>query len=474
MADALTPDLCVIGAGSGGLSVAAAAAMMRVSVVLVEKGDMGGDCLNSGCVPSKALIAAAHSAQNFREAPGFGIAAFEPRVDYAAVHAHEHKVIDAISPNDSQARFEALGVRVIRAPGKFTSRDTLEAGGIAIRARRFVIATGSSPAALPIPGMETVKAYTNESIFDLKELPVRLVIIGGGPIGIELAQAFRRLGSDVTVLEAASLLSREDPELAGIVLDRLRGEGVALRENVSILRVEPRGSGARIVLKGETIEAYVDASHLLVAAGRRANVDNLGLEAAGVQYDRQGVKVNASLRTANRRIYAIGDVVGGAQFTHAANYHAGLVLRASLFRLPVKLNPSMIPRVTYSDPEIAVAGLSEAQAREAHGAIAVWRWPFSENDRAQAERKTTGHIKVIATPRGKILGVGIVGAHAGELIGFWQLALSKGMKLSDIAGVILPYPTLSEISKRAAASSFSASLKNPWLQRALAFLRKFG
>ena len=474
MSEELRPDLCIIGAGSGGLSVAAAAAMMGVPVVLVEKGEMGGDCLNHGCVPSKALIAAGHAAHAMRTGKQFGLQFVEPRVDFSAVHAHVHGVIEAIAPNDSQARFESLGVKVIRAAGRFVAQDTLEAGGHTIKARRFIIATGSSPALLPISGLEMVRPLTNETIFDLKELPQRLVIIGGGPIGVELAQAFRRLGSDVTILEAAKVLSREDPELADVVLRRLREENVVLREGVSIARVEPRGAGVRVLLAGKMIEENIDGSHLLIAAGRRPNVDNLGLEAAGVKFDRKGIAVSKSLRTSNRRIYAIGDVAGGAQFTHAANYHAGLVLRATLFRLRVSLRPELIPRVTYTDPEIAVAGLSEADARAARHAINVLRWPFSENDRAQAEHDTHGLVKLITTKKGVILGAGIVGPRAGELISFWQLAIAKKMKISDIASLVLPYPTLSEASKRAATSGFAASLRNPWLGRALRFLRRFG
>ena len=474
MAEILRPDLCVVGAGSGGLSVAAAAAMMRVPVVLVEKGEMGGDCLNSGCVPSKALIAAARAAHETRMAGRFGVGAVEPVVDFARVHAHVHGVIAEIAPNDSQARFEALGVRVIRAAGRFVAKGTLEAGPFAIKARRFVLATGSSPAILPIPGLENIRFLTNESVFGLKILPEHLLIVGGGPIGCELAQAFRRLGSRVTILEAARALGREDPELADVVLRRLRAEGVTLRDGARIARVEPLGDGARVILGGERGDEILDGSHLLIAAGRKPNVENLGLDAAGVAYGRGGVEVSASLRSSNRRVYAIGDVAGGAQFTHAANYHAGLVLRATLFRLRVKMAPSLIPRVTYTDPEIAVAGLSEEQARATHGAVDVLRWPFAENDRARAGRETDGHVKVVTAKNGRVLGAGIVGPHAGELIALWQLAISTKMKTGAVAGLVLPYPTLSEASKRAATSAYAASLRNPWLGRALSFLRRFG
>ena len=475
MADALRPDLCVIGAGSGGLSVAAAAAAMGVPVVLIEKGEMGGDCLNYGCVPSKALIAAGHTAQTMREAERFGLHAAEPRLSMEDVRKHVRGVIDSIAPNDSEERFKALNVRVIRAAAKFTGPDTVEAGGFEIRARRFVIATGSAPAVPPIPGIELTRYLTNETLFDLDMLPTRLAIIGAGPIGLEMAQAFRRLGSEVIVLEAGKALAREDAELARPAIEALLREGVDIREGAKILRCEAATTrGCRIVLAAGNVEEMIDATHVLVATGRRPNVHNLGLEAAKVEFNDKGVKVDAGLRTTNRKIYAIGDVAGGAQFTHAANYHAGLVLRSALFRLPVKVKPHLIPRVTYTDPEIAVAGLSEAQARETHAKLQVLRWPFAENDRAQAERRTEGFIKVIATPRGEILGAGIVGAHAGELLAPWQLAITKGLKLGDVANVVLPYPTLSEVSRRAAILQYQPSLRRPALQWVLKFLRRFG
>lgn len=472
-------DLCVIGAGSGGLSVAAAAASMGAPVVLIEKGAMGGDCLNYGCVPSKALIAAGHAAQAMRDCARFGIAPVEPQVDMGAVRAHIRATIKAIAPNDEVGRFAAMGVRVIRAHARFTDPDIVEADGLCIKARRFVIATGSRPAAPPIPGLDQIAYLTNESIFDLDALPQRLGVIGGGPIGLELAQAFRRLGSEVIVLEAGKVLGREDEELANPVRDRLEREGVIVREGARILRIEPQTSGARIVLADEddaqeALQETLDVSHVLVAAGRKANVDDLGLELAKIAYDEKGVRVNESLRTTNKRVYAIGDVAGGAQFTHAANYHAGLVLRATLFRMPVRVKPHLIPRVTYTEPQIAIAGLSEMEARKTHVHICVHRWPFSENDRARADGKHEGHVKIVATPGGKILGAGIVGAHAGELIAAWQLAITKGLKLSDMASVVLPYPTLCEAAKRAAILHYARKVSSPNVQSLLKLLRRFG
>ncbi|MDB5570510.1 MAG: dihydrolipoamide dehydrogenase [Hyphomicrobiales bacterium] len=482
MSDVLKPDLCVIGAGSGGLSVAAAAAAMGVPVVLVEKGEMGGDCLNYGCVPSKALIAAARTAQTVREAGRFGVEAVEPRVSMAEVRAHVRHVVAAVAPNDSEARYRAMGVQVIRASARFVSPRAVEAGGVRIEARRFVVATGSSPAAPAIPGLDQIRPLTNETIFDLDVLPARLAIVGAGPIGVELAQAFRRLGCEVTLLESGRALAQEDPELAAPALEALVREGVQVREGVSIARFEAHGAGARIVLAGpggEGAEEFVDASHVLLATGRTANVHGLGLEQAGVEFDARGVKVSQSLRTSNRRVYAVGDAAASPsgeklQFTHAANYHAGLVLRAALFRLPVRMRPERVPRVTYSDPEIAVAGLTEAQARKLTHKLHVYRWPFSENDRAQAERRTAGFVKVVVAPGGRVLGAGIVGAHAGELIAVWQLAIARGMKIGEIADVVLPYPTLAEVSRRVAISHYARSLGGPSLQSLLRFLRRFG
>lgn len=473
MADILTPDMCVIGAGSGGLSVAAAAAAFGVPVVLIEKGKMGGDCLNYGCVPSKALIAAAKRVHIARNAARLGVDA-NVKVDFARVHDHIRGVIAAIAPNDSVERFTGLGVRVIKGAARFKDTDTIVVNDIEVKARRFVIATGSSPSAPPIPGLDAVRYLTNETVFDLKECPEHLLIIGAGPIGLELAQAFRRLGAQVTVLEAATPFAKEDPECTAVVLTRLAREKIDIRANVTIARIERGRGSVRAVLTTDKGEEKIEASHLLVAAGRRANVNDLGLDEAGIKYERRGVIVDKGLRTSNKRVYAIGDVAGGLQFTHAANYHAGLVIRNALFRLPVTANDALVPRVTFTDPELAHAGLTEVEARARHKKIAVLRWPFHENDRAQAERDTHGHIKVIATSRGKILGATIVGAEAGEMIAAWALAVAKGMNIRSMAGVVVPYPVRAEVGKRAAIGFFARSLTNSVVRSIIALLRRFG
>jgi pyruvate/2-oxoglutarate dehydrogenase complex dihydrolipoamide dehydrogenase (E3) component len=475
MADLLKPDICVIGAGSGGLSVATAAAGFGVPVVLVEQGRMGGDCLNTGCVPSKALIAAGRRARSMSEAPAFGVRAQGMTVDFGRVHDHVHEVIAAIAPNDSKERFVGLGVQVIAGAARFIDPDTVAVGDdVTIKARRFVIATGSVPVIPLIPGLAATPHFTNETIFDLSTRPEHLVVIGAGAVGLELAQAFRRLGSAVTVLEADAPLAHEDPECAAIVLDQLAREGIAIRSGIAVTRVAPSESKVRVVVGGAAGEETIEGSHLLVAAGRRPNVKGLGLEQAGIAYQGQGIVVDTGLRTSNKRVYAIGDVAGGPQFTHAANYHAGLVIRNALFRLPVRTDHDAVPRVTFTDPELAHVGLTEAEARRRGHAIRVLRWPYHENDRAQAERETRGHIKVITGRRGRILGATIVGANAGELIALWTLAVTQNLNIRTMAGIVVPYPTFAETGKRAAVTYFTPSLTRAWVRRIIALLRCFG
>ncbi len=451
-------DLAVIGAGSGGLSVAAAAAQFGQKVVLFEKGKMGGDCLNYGCVPSKALIAAAKQAQAFRTAGMYGIPAAEPQVDFRKVHAYVRSVIEKIEPNDSAARFERLGVKVVLSAARFRDAKSVETAEGIFTAKRFVIATGSRPAIPPIPGLKDVTYFTNETIFEIAELPKHLIVIGGGAIGMELAQAHRRLGSEVTVVEAFEPLAKDDPELAGIVLEKLRAEGVKILARSAIKNVSKPQSGIIVEIEGH---GSIAGSHLLVAAGRAANVEGLNLEAAGVAYTAKGVTVDEGLRSTRRHIYAIGDVAGGLQFTHVAAYHAGLVIRNALFRLPVRSRTEIIPHVTFTDPELAQVGLTEAAALKRFGpAVKVLRWPFHDNDRAQAEGKPVGLVKAVIGKRGRILGAGIVGTQAGELIQPWVLAMTKGLKISVIAGMVVPYPTLGEANRRAALSYFSNLASN--------------
>lgn len=453
--ETIRTDLLVIGAGSGGLSVAAGAAQMGADVVLLEGHKMGGDCLNYGCVPSKALLAAAKAAHGQGHVAGFGLADLRPVVDYAAVMGHVACTIRQIEPMDSQERFEAMGVRVIRAFGRFVSPREVEADGTLIRARRVVIATGSAPLVPAIPGLEAVPYLTNETLFDLRERPDHLLIVGGGPIGVEMAQAHRRLGCRVTVIEGDRVLGRDDPELAALVCDSLRAEGVEIAEGAPVERVSGEAGAVEVTTRDGRVFA---GSHLLVAVGRKANVERLNLAAAGVETTKTGIRVDSALRTTNRRVYAIGDVAGGLQFTHVAGYHAGVIVRSALFGLPSKAKEAHIPRVTYTEPELAQVGLSEPQAREVHGdRLEVVRVDFAHNDRALAERRAVGFAKLMVV-RGRPVGVSIVGPQAGELISLWSLALANRMKMSRIAAMVAPYPSIGELNKRLAGAYFSPRL----------------
>jgi pyruvate/2-oxoglutarate dehydrogenase complex dihydrolipoamide dehydrogenase (E3) component len=474
MEEVLQPDLCVIGAGSGGLSVAAAAAQFGVPVVLIEKGRMGGDCLNYGCVPSKALLAAGKRAEAVRTAGPFGIDVIEAQVDHSRVHDYVHGVIAAIAPNDSVERFTGLGVRVLQQQASFLDKTTVEAGHYLVRARRFVVATGSSPVIPPIPGLNEVRYLTNETIFDVNERIQHLIVLGGGPIGFEIAQAHRMLGAHVTIVDAATFLAHEDPEASRVVIDRLSESGVILHPGTRVERVERaiQGVAVHIGKQGET--EIVKGSHLLVATGRKPNVKGLSLDRAGVKFDADGIKVNQQLKTSNPHIYAIGDVVGGPQFTHLANYHAGIVIRNALFRLRPRASAAHIPRVTYTDPELAQVGLTEAEARKKYRRIRILRWPYADNDRAQAESTTHGFIKVITRKNGQILGCTIVGAEAGELLQLWVMALARDLRIGDLTGLVLPYPTLSELSKRVAYTFYQPSLTKRWFRRLIDLLRRFG
>ncbi|MBL4596507.1 MAG: FAD-dependent oxidoreductase [Robiginitomaculum sp.] len=464
-------DLCVIGAGSGGLSVAAGAVQMGARVVLIEKHKMGGDCLNTGCVPSKALLAAAKHADILRHGAPYGVKPVEPEIDFAAANAHVHRVIKGIEPHDSVERFTELGVDVIEAAAKFTGPAEVSAGGRIIHAKKFIIATGSTARIVPIPGIEETEYLTNENIFDLRECPAHLIIVGGGPIGIEMAQAHKRLGAQVTVLEKFTALPKDDPELTRIALASLREEGINILEGVDIQSVSGTTGDITITLAdGKTITG----SHLLLATGRSPNITGLGLEAAGVHSNQHGIQVDARLRTSNKRIFAIGDVKGGMMFTHAAGYDAGIIIRNILFKMPAKADYSCMPYVTYSEPELAQVGYTEAAAKEKFGeTVKAITWQYAENDRARTELLTNGMIKVVIDRKGKILGAGIVGTSAGELIQTWQLALSKGMKIGDMAAMIAPYPTLAEISKRVAGSHFTPALFSDRTRKIVKFLLKF-
>ncbi|MGB3245658.1 MAG: FAD-dependent oxidoreductase [Sulfitobacter sp.] len=467
----IATDVLIIGAGSGGLSVAAGAAQMGADVVLLEGHKMGGDCLNYGCVPSKALIASGKAAYAQYHSAQYGVKNAAGAVDYAAAKDHVADVIAQIAPVDSQERFEGFGINVIREFGRFISKDEVQAGDTIIKARRIVIATGSAPLVPPIPGLEDVPYETNETLFDLREKPTHLLIVGGGPIGMEMAQAHVRMGCKVTVIEGEKALGKDDPEMAEIVLQTLRDEGIVIEEGAIAATISGKAGAIKVDAKDGRV---FEGSHLLMAVGRKANTDKLDLEKAAVEPTKNGIKVDASMRTTNRRVYAIGDVAGGLQFTHVAGYHAGVIIRSILFGLPSKAKTSHIPWATYTDPELAQVGLTEAQAKEQHGEkLEVFRFHYAHNDRAIAERKTKGLIKVMVV-RGRPVGTSIAGYQAGELINLWALALANNMKMSQIAAMVAPYPTIGEINKRAAGAYFAPRLfESAMVKRVVGVVQRF-
>jgi pyruvate/2-oxoglutarate dehydrogenase complex dihydrolipoamide dehydrogenase (E3) component len=434
---------------------------------------MGGDCLNTGCVPSKSLLAAAHAAVAHKRAAAFGLEQAAPRIDFARVQQHVRGVINAIAPNDSEERFTGLGVTVLREQARFTAPNEVLAGGTRIRARRFVIATGSAAFVPPVPGLAELPYLTNETIFNIEHLPDHLLIMGGGPIGCELAQAFVRLGAKVSLVEMMSILPKDDPEAAEVVRRALLADGVRLYEGHKVVSAARAGSSITLEIEKDGSRQRLEGSHLLVAAGRRPRVTDLGLDLAQVTHSDKGIAVDRRLRTSNKRIFAVGDVLGGPQFTHLAAYHAGIVIRNALFRLPAKVDLSALPWVTFTDPELAHVGLSEAAAR-AQGDIRILRWPLAENDRAQAEHRHDGFIKIVTSAKGRILGADIVGPSAGDMIHLWTLAVSQKMKIGAVAGMIAPYPTMAEIGKRAAGNYYMAKLFSPGTKRLVRFLARFG
>ena len=475
-------DLCIIGAGSAGLSIASGAAQLGRSVVLFEANEMGGDCLNSGCVPSKSLIAAGKAAYAQTSGEKYGIKPVSPKVDFDAVKAHVKGVIEQIAPVDSQERFEGLGCTVIREYAHFTDSKTVESKSTRVKAKRFVIATGSRASAPPIPGLDETPYLTNETVFDVDRLPEHLIIIGAGPIGFELGQTFRRLGSEVTIIDVAAPLGRNEPEHAKVLIEALEEEGVKFLAPANTKQIKTKKyktkPGVSVELEDGT---EIDGSHLLVAAGRTPALEKLTLDKAGVNYDKGGIETDDALRTSNPKIYAAGDVVKGmGGLTHAAGFHAGQLIKNFYFMPPLlgrffaKAEIQRMPAAIYSEPELANIGLSEKDAREQHGDdVRAVSWSFEENDRAIAERKTEGGVKIIATKKGKVLGASVVGEGAGEIIQMLSLAMSSGVKISGLAQFISPYPTRTEVVKRAAGSWYTDTIFSEKTRKLAGLLTKF-
>ena len=450
-------DICIIGAGSAGLSTAYAAANLGLKTVLFEGAAMGGDCLNHGCVPSKALLAAAKAANDMRGTEKYGVSIdAEPKVDWQKVRAHVQGVIDHIAPVDSVERFESFGTIVISEFARFTDEKTVESDSTRVTAKRFVIATGSTAFIPPIPGLADVPYLTNHSIFTTPDFPKKLIVIGGGPIGIEMAQAFQRLGSEVTVVEMGRALARADKDHAATALDALRKEGLHILEHHKATKVS--GTDGQITVHTESIDGHshdIEGTHVLVAAGRRTFLDGLDVEKAGVQTERGHVVVKKTLQSvSNKRVWALGDATGKAQFTHVAGMHASIFTRAAIMGLPrVNADAEALPSVTYMQPEIAQLGLTEAEAREQFGdKVAVGRFAFDENDRAIAERKTDGEVKIIWMGK-KILGASILGEGAGDLLQIVSVAMANGLPPGGLIKHMSPYPTRAEAVKRAVSGS---------------------
>ena len=442
-------ELIVIGAGSAGLSVAAGAVQMGARVILIEGGEMGGDCLNTGCVPSKALIEAARHAKAAVAAAKLGVSCSQVEIDYASIMQHVHATIATIEPHDSQERFENLGVRVIRGYARFTSKNAIIVENETITGRRIVVATGANAVTPPIKGLDQVGYFTNESFFENYDQPDHLIIVGGGPIGIEMAQAHAQLGIKTTLIERFEILPRELADTRDLVRKKLSHDGVTVFENCDILGIKESDAIKSITLGDGQI---IDGSHLLIATGRRANFQGLNLSAAGIETTDVGIKVDDSLRTTNRAVYAIGDVIGREQFTHVAGYHASLVVRSALFGLPAKVKTHHIPRVTYCDPEVASVGdISDGPG------IEKYRVEYDGLDRAIAGDRAEGFAQMWVK-NGSVCGVTVVGAQAGELIHFWSLIIAQNLKLSKVSSVITPYPTLSDINKKLIGAYFTPRL----------------
>jgi len=469
-------DLGVLGGGAAGLTAAAGAAQFGAKTILVEKAKkLGGDCLHFGCVPSKTLIRTASVWSLARRAKEFGLPEIElPPVNLATVMDRVRSVIDTIQEHDSPERFCRLGAEIRFGSPRFVDDHTVDLDGALLTARAWIVATGSGPSLPPVEGIESVPYWTNETVFSQKELPGHLVILGGGPIGVEMAQAFRRLGSKVTVVELSDqVLGPEDPDIALILRNRLEAEGVEVLTGTKALKAGAVNSSVLLRVapaKGEGEPWSIEGDVLLVAAGRKPNVEGLDLPVAGVTYSPRGIPADARMRTNVPHIFACGDVNGVFPFTHVAGYEAGIALSNAVLRLPRKADYTKVPWCTYTDPEVASIGLNEKRAKAAGIEYRTLEAPFREVDRALAEGETEGKIKVLISPSGALLGCQIAGHHAGELLHEWVAAINGGVKLSTLAGAIHAYPTLAEISKKAAGSYYSEKLFSDRTKKILRFL----
>ncbi|MGD2126011.1 MAG: FAD-dependent oxidoreductase [Desulfobacteraceae bacterium] len=466
-------DIGIIGGGAAGLTVASGAAQLGAKTLLVEKEkELGGDCLHFGCVPSKTLIRTAHVYHFMKNATAFGLPRVEvPPVDYGEVRKRIQSVISIIQKHDSEERFCDLGAQVEFGTPTFMDERAIRLNAKTYSAKKWVIATGSSPGIPPLEGLDKTPCMTNKEIFSLDHLPSSMIILGAGPIATEMAQAFCRLGTQVFVVQrSAQILSREDKDMADQVMEVLRSEGVAFYLNASIVGTRDLGNEREVVIKDkEGKTSHLMAERILVAMGRTPNIEGLGLEGIGVEFDRKGIKVDARMRTTQKHIYAAGDITGAYQFTHAAGYEGGIVLSNAIFRLPRKVNYTFLPWCTYSDPELASIGMNEKRAKDAGIEYSVWTEAFKDNDRSLAGGERTGKIKMLLDKDEKPLGVQILGPQAGELLSEWVAVLNGKVKLSTLASAVHPYPTLGEINKRVAGTFLSPKIFSDRVRKGLKF-----
>ena len=466
-------DIGVIGGGAAGLTVTAGAAQAGAKTILIEKEkNLGGDCLHYGCVPSKTLIRTAHVYHLMRNSREFGLPGVElPPVDFREVANRIQSVIDTIQQHDSEERFCKLGARVEFGEPAFVDEHSIRLNGKTISAKNWVLATGSSPAVPPIEGLKETGYITNKEIFYLDHLPKSIIVLGAGPIAIEMAQAFCRLGSKVTVVQRSNqILSKEDKDMADTVMEVMRSEGVAFYLNSSVLRVHDLGREKEVSIKSGTNQTtQLMGEKILVALGREANVDGIGLQGLGIEASRKGIIVDKRLRTKHKHIYAAGDVTGKYQFTHAAGYEGGVFFTNAIFHLPRKVDYTFLPWCTYTDPELASIGMNEKAAEAAGVEYSVWTEEFKDNDRSLAEGERVGKIKMILDNKEKPMGVQILGPQAGELLSEWVAVLNGKMKLSTLASAVHPYPTLGEINKRVVGNFFSPKIFSERVRKGLKF-----
>jgi len=470
-------DIGILGGGAAGLTVASGASRFGAGTLLIEKEKaLGGDCLHYGCVPSKTLIRTAHVYHLMKNAKKFGLPDIEIKpVDYRDVARRIQSVIDIIQKHDSEERFCKLGVKVEFGNAAFVDDHAVRMNGNTYSAKKWVISTGSSPDVPPVEGIDTTPYITNKEIFSLDSLPKSMIVIGAGPVAIEMAQAFCRLGTKVTVIQrSGQILSKEDKDLADEVMRVLMTEGITFYLNTAIVRTGDSGNGREVIIKNrEGREMSLKADRILVALGRKGNTEGMGLEEISLNFDKKGISVDERMRTNHAHIYAAGDVTGAFQFTHAAGYEGSIVLSNAILHLPRKVNYTYLPWCTYTHPELASIGMNEKRAKESGIEYTVWKEEFRANDRSLAEGEDTGRVKMLLDTKGKPLGVQIFGPHAGELVSEWVAALNGGVKLSTLAGAVHPYPTLAEINKRVVGNYFSGRIFSDKVKKTLKFLFNF-